>query len=121
MHIISCNLTLVTKASCLPLHQIKHKVMLRFFKIIATLEGISLLVLFGVAMPMKYIWHNETLMKPAGYIHGFLFIAYIIAAFILKESQNWPVKKFLIICLASVIPFGTFYIEYKYFKNTQNG
>ncbi|KOS05166.1 hypothetical protein AM493_03275 [Flavobacterium akiainvivens] len=94
--------------------------MTRFFKIIATLEGISLLVLFFVAMPLKYIGGDETIMKPAGYTHGFLFIAYIIAAFILKEKENWDTKKFLIICLASLIPFGTFYIEYKYFRNTQN-
>jgi integral membrane protein len=93
--------------------------MVRFFKIIATLEGISLLLLFCVAMPMKYIWENETLMKPAGYIHGFLFIAYIVVAYLLKDAQNWPFKKFFIVCLASVIPFGTFYIEYKYFRNTQ--
>lgn len=93
--------------------------MIRFFKIIATLEGISLLFLFFVAMPMKYVWHNESFMKPAGYTHGVLFIGYIIAAFLLKESQNWSTKKFLIVCLASVIPFGTFYIEYKYFRNPQ--
>ncbi len=93
--------------------------MIRFFKIIATLEGISLLFLFFVAMPMKHIGHDESFMKIAGYTHGFLFIGYIIAAFLLKEKENWNTKKFLLVCLASVIPFGTFYIEYKYFRNPQ--
>ncbi|MFL9844446.1 DUF3817 domain-containing protein [Flavobacterium rhizosphaerae] len=92
--------------------------MVRWFKIIATLEGISLLVLFLVAMPMKYMFDNESFIRPAGMAHGILFIAYIILAFLLKEEQNWGIKKFLLVCLASVIPFGTFYIEWKYFKKT---
>lgn len=90
--------------------------MVKFFKIIATLEGISLLFLFLVAMPMKYAYHNETLMRPAGMTHGLLFIGYIILSYMLKEEQNWPSKKFFIVAIASIIPFGTFYIEWKYLK-----
>lgn len=94
--------------------------MTKFFKIIATLEGISLLLLFFVAMPMKYAFGNESLIRPAGMAHGVLFIGYIIIAFLLKEEQNWPIKKFLIVALASVVPFGTFYIEWKYFRTNQS-
>jgi len=46
-----------------------------------------------------------------------LFISYIILAIMLKIEQQWDWKKFGIICAASVIPFGTFYIEQKYLKN----
>lgn len=94
--------------------------MTKFFKIIATLEGISLLLLFLVAMPMKYILGNDVLIRPIGMAHGLLFVGYIILAFLLKEQQNWPVKKFIIVALASVVPFGTFYIEWKYFKTSQS-
>ncbi len=93
--------------------------MTKFFKIIATLEGLSLLFLFFVAMPMKYAYGNETLIRPAGMAHGVLFIGYIILAYLLKEEQNWSFKKFFIVAIASVIPFGTFYIEWKYLKDTQ--
>lgn len=94
--------------------------MTKVFKIIATLEGISLLLLFFVAMPLKYYFNTPEYVRPTGSAHGGLFIAYIILAFVLKEQQNWPIKKFLFVCLASVIPFGTFYIEYKYFRTPQN-
>lgn len=90
--------------------------MVRFFKIIATLEGISLLVLLFIAMPLKYIWEMPETVRIVGMAHGLLFIAYIFLAIMLKVEQNWDTKKFLIICVASVIPFGTFYIESKYFK-----
>jgi len=94
--------------------------MIRLFKIIATLEGISALFLFFVAMPMKYIWHNEEYIHTAGMTHGVLFTAYIVIATMLKMELKWPTKKYIIICLASIPPFGTFYIEWKYFRNTEN-
>ncbi len=91
--------------------------MTRFFKIVATLEGISLLALFFIAMPLKYIWDIREAVEIVGMAHGLLFIGYIILAIMLKIEDNWAWKKFLIICVASVIPFGTFYIENKYFKS----
>lgn len=93
--------------------------MVRLFKIIATLEGISLLLLFFVAMPLKYYFDTPQYVRPVGMAHGVLFIAYIVMALMLKFEQDWSVKKLLIICLASVVPFGTFYIEYRYFGSTQ--
>ena len=46
--------------------------------------------------------------------HGLLFVLYIIVAFLLRENENWNTKDFRIILLASLIPFGTFYIDRKY-------
>ena len=80
--------------------------MIKFFKIIASLEGISLLALLFFAMPMKYAFDQPVYVKYIGMAHGI--------AVLLKFEQKWEAKKFAIICLASVIPFGTFYIEKKY-------
>lgn len=88
--------------------------MIKFFKIIALLEGVSLLALLFFAMPMKYIFTIPVYVKYIGMAHGILFILYIALAILLKLEKKWELKKFTIICLASVIPFGTFYIEKKY-------
>lgn len=90
--------------------------MLKFFKIIALLEGLSLLLLLFFAMPMKYFAGQPEYVKHIGMAHGVLFIGYIILAIMLKIEENWSWKKFGIIAIASVIPFGTFYIEKKYLK-----
>ncbi|WP_417352031.1 DUF3817 domain-containing protein [Flavobacterium alkalisoli] len=90
--------------------------MVKFFKIIATLEGISLLVLLFFA----YVYRVDQLVRIIGMAHGMLFITYIVLAIMLFSEEKWPVKKLLIVCVASVIPFGTFYIENKYFKATSN-
>ncbi|MGV3459385.1 MAG: DUF3817 domain-containing protein [Flavobacterium sp.] len=93
--------------------------MIRLFKLIATLEGISAIILFFVAMPMKYIWNNPEWIRPVGMAHGVLFTIYIAYATLLKFRLNWDLKMYIIICLASIPPFGTFYIEWKYFRNAK--
>lgn len=91
--------------------------MQKFFKIIAILEGSSLLLLLFFAMPMKYFFSQPIFVKTIGMAHGLLFIGYIILAIMLKIELNWNWKKFGVICLASILPFGTFYIEKKYLRN----
>lgn len=91
--------------------------MLNLFKKLALIEGISALLLFFFAMPMKYIFNEPIYVKYIGLVHGVLFTIYIIMATILKFAEKWELKKYIEICLASIPPFGTFYIEKKYFKN----
>ena len=90
--------------------------MLKFFKLIALLEGTSLLLLLGFAMPMKYFLQEPIFVKTIGMAHGLLFIAYLILAINQKISSNWSLKMLAIVSIASVIPFGTFYVDKKYLK-----
>jgi integral membrane protein len=43
-------------------------------------------------------------------------MAYLVLAYLLKDDQKWERKTFLIILAASVIPFGTFYIDKKFLR-----
>lgn len=88
--------------------------MLKLFKIVAFLEGASLLILLFFAMPMKYFFQEPIFVKTIGMAHGVLFVAYIILAIMAKIEFNWSFKKWTIVCIASVVPFGTFYVEKKY-------
>ncbi|PJJ07946.1 integral membrane protein [Flavobacterium sp. 1] len=90
--------------------------MLRIFKITAILEGISFLVLIINMVIIKTnnpeLYH--TIVRPFGIGHGVLFIGYVLLAILLKNAQKWNFKVFGIILAASLIPFGTFYVEKKY-------
>ncbi|RRJ93388.1 DUF3817 domain-containing protein [Flavobacterium macacae] len=94
--------------------------MLKLFKIVAVLEGISYLALFANMLIVKNMNLDlyKSLLFPIGMAHGVLFIGYIILAIMLKMEENWDWKKFFIIAIASVIPLGTFYIEKKYLSTT---
>lgn len=90
--------------------------MLKSFRIVAFLEGVSYILLLLIATPIKYIGHDPTYVKMLGMPHGLLFMAYLIIALVLRSENNWPNRKTGIILLASIIPFGTFYIDRKYLK-----
>ncbi len=93
--------------------------MLKLFKIVAILEGISYLVLFSNMLfikPTNLVLY-KTLLYPIGMSHGVLFIGYVILAILLKKSQKWNFLSFGMILIASLLPFATFYIERKYLKN----
>lgn len=88
--------------------------MLSFMRALAIVEGISYLLLFGFSMPLKY-WAN--IREPniyIGYVHGGLFIAFIILAFVFCRQQGWGMKRYLKFFLASLLPYGTFYMDNKY-------
>lgn len=93
--------------------------MLKIFKIVALLEGVSYLALFTNMLVVKptNVAFYKALLFPIGMAHGLLFVSYIILAIMLKFEQNWDWKKFGIICLGSLVPFGTFYVDKKYLQN----
>ncbi len=88
--------------------------MLTTFRIVSYLEGISYLLLLGIGVPLKYIAENDSWVKALGMPHGMLFIAYIFLAIVIRSQKNWDTKTTAIVLLASVIPFGTFYVDKKY-------
>ena len=83
------------------------------FRLIAILEGVSYILLL-IATPIKYLLGNEQYVKALGMPHGILFILYIVLAFFIQKKMKWNNKKLIIVMLASVVPFGTFYVDYKY-------
>lgn len=87
-----------------------------FFRIIALLEGISYILLLFVATPIKYIQGDEQYVRLLGMPHGVLFLAYIVLAIWLRPDYKWNQRSFIIVLLASIIPFGTFYVEKKFLK-----
>ncbi len=80
---------------------------------LATIEGISYLALF-ITMPMKYLFKINSPNKIVGMLHGLLFIAYIFAVFIYARKSKLPFLKEIKAYIASLIPFGTFFITSKY-------
>jgi integral membrane protein len=88
--------------------------MLLAFRIISYLEGISYLLLIGVGVPLKYLAEDPSWVKSLGMPHGLLFVAYIFLAIIVRQIKNWDAKTMVIVLLASIIPFGTFYVDKKY-------
>ena len=90
--------------------------MRKIFRLVALLEGVSYILLLFIAVPIKYWGGDEQWVKLLGMPHGILFVSYVIFAILIKENENWGMKDLGIVLLASILPFGTFYVDWKYLK-----
>ena len=88
-------------------------------RLIGFLEGLSFVLLVGLAMPLKYIWGMPELTRVLGMAHGILFIAYILLVFLAKEDCKWSFVTTFWALLASLLPFGTFVADYKIFRKAK--
>ena len=88
--------------------------MINLFKITSFLEGVSYILLLFIGVPMKYFADNPAIVKSLGMPHGMLFMAYIVMALLIRGKMNWGFKTTMIVLVASILPFGTFYINQKY-------
>lgn len=85
-------------------------------RIIGFLEGISLLTLICIAVPLKYYFKDPPNLSASlgPPIHGALFLLFTINAISVGVEENWKFKtttwKVIVACF---IPFGTFYIDKK--------
>ena len=71
-------------------------------------EGISTLVLFGVAMPMKYLWDMPMAVRVVGLIHGALFTLLVVQ--LVRAVKRVPIGRNLagFCMIAAIFPFGPF-------------
>jgi integral membrane protein len=83
------------------------------FRLIAILEGISYILLLSIGMPLKYIAHIAIVIKIMGWMHGLLFIAYILTLLRVTVANKWSFIKALLAFVASLVPFGTFILDKK--------
>lgn len=90
--------------------------MLNTFRLVALFEGISYILLLFIATPIKHFTDDPQYVKLLGMPHGLLFVGYVALAVLLRSTYKWDVKTMAIILVASILPFGTFYIEKKYLK-----
>lgn len=85
------------------------------FRFIAFLEGCSFL-LIGFTMILKYKYDMPEPNYIVGMLHGLLFILYVFMLLQVSYIYKWPFLKICLGFVASLIPFGTFYADKKWFS-----
>ncbi|MCW2946597.1 MAG: hypothetical protein JWR24_3314 [Actinoallomurus sp.] len=82
------------------------------YRVMAYVTGALLIVLCCVAVPLKFFAHDGTLSTVVGMPHGMLcYPLYLVTTFDLYRRVRWPLGKVVLIVLAGIIPFLTFYVE----------
>ena len=80
--------------------------------VLGIIEGISFLLLMGIAVPLKHMTGDGTGVTVVGSLHGALFVLYVVAVILAAPIMKWrPLTTFLALA-ASVLPLGTFALEW---------
>lgn len=87
------------------------------FRLLSIIEGISMLLLLFVAMPLKYLVDIPQAVSVIGALHGWLFVAYVLMAIYITFLQKWPIKRLILAWIASIIPFGPFVFDHYVLSN----
>lgn len=84
---------------------------LRRLRVLSWLEGASLLLLVGVAMPLKYGWGMPGAVRVVGSAHGLLFLGFCLALLRTSLERRWALGRALTLLALSALPGGVFGIE----------
>lgn len=86
-------------------------------RVVGFLEGISFLVLLGIAMPLKYLLGQPEAVRIVGMAHGLLFVAYVLLVLQVSLERSWSWRKALLALALSLVPLGTFWADKKLFRD----
>ena len=84
------------------------------------LEGLSYLLLLGIAMPLKYLMDMPQAVRVIGMAHGILFVIFIWLTVYCKFKYNWTFGRMCWLWIASIVPFGTFYADAKFLRTSED-
>ena len=80
------------------------------FRLIAYVVGVFLLLLTA-GVVLRYGFGEPDLSLTVSRIHGFLYMAYLIAVFDLGRRVDWAPRRMILVMLAGTVPFLSFYAE----------
>jgi integral membrane protein len=84
---------------------------LRRLRIVGLVEGTSFLVLLLVAMPLKYFADMPLAVRYTGWVHGVLFLWFMVELFTVARLQRWGLGRIALVFGAAVVPLGTYVLE----------
>lgn len=90
-------------------------------RVIGFWEGVSFLVLLGIAMPLKYFAGWPLAVRVVGMAHGVLFLLYLWAAIQAALEHDWRWRRTALVLVASLLPAGPFVVEAKILRAESEG
>lgn len=85
---------------------------LLFYRVMAWVVGVLLVLLVLVAMPLKYALEIPGPVTYLGISHGWLYPVLLIAAYNVYRHVQWPWQRLIVIALAGTVPFLSFVAEH---------
>jgi integral membrane protein len=74
-------------------------------------EGLSLLLLVGVAMPLKYLAGQPAAVRWVGLAHGLLWLALCLLLLLVARRHRWGPGRICAVLVSSLLPLGFLVID----------
>lgn len=81
------------------------------YRVMAYITGVLIIVVVFVGIPLQIWAHNTFIVNQVGTVHGFLYIVYVIFAYLLASKLRLRPRQTVILLLAGTIPVMTFVVE----------
>lgn len=81
--------------------------MLKYFRIISVVEGLSFLAILCVTLGVI----SREFVSYLGMFHGVLFMLYIALSFVVAKKEGWSILSWIALFLASIVPFAFIIVE----------
>lgn len=82
------------------------------YRVMAYTVGVLLILLMLVAVPLKYIGHDDRWVMYFGVPHGWLYMLLILTAIDLGRRVKWSILNVIGIALCGTVPFLSFVAEH---------
>ena len=82
------------------------------FRVMGFIEGLSLLILLFIAMPLKYFVDIPEAVRIVGSLHGFCFVLYVMIIAYTTYKIRWSLKWIVSSFLVAFIPFGNLLLDF---------
>jgi integral membrane protein len=89
-----------------------HAAVLRY-RVMAYITGVLIIVVTFVGIPLQVAAHNSFIVNDIGTVHGFLYIIYVIFAYMLSQKLGMKTLSWqtILLLLAGTVPVMTFFVE----------
>lgn len=81
------------------------------YRVMAWVTGVLLVLLVAVAMPLRYLGGDPTLVHVIGPVHGWMYVLYLLTAGILAYKLRWSPRRTVLVVLAGTVPLASFVAE----------
>jgi integral membrane protein len=81
------------------------------YRVMAYITGVLIIVVCFVGIPLQVAANNVWIVNNVGTVHGFLYIVYIVVAYILAQKLKMKTGPTVLLLLAGTVPVMTFYVE----------
>jgi integral membrane protein len=81
------------------------------YRVMAYITGVLIIVVCFAGIPLQLAAHNTFIANDIGTLHGFLYIVYIVVAYILAQKLKMKLGPTIVLLLAGTVPIMTFFVE----------